>query len=357
MDPRSIVYVKDTVNSEFLAHAAAVVHQFHMPLLFALAGASTYFALRFRGNAQYLQERFLKLFVPAIFGLVALVPPLTYLGRVSRGEHVSLLTHYLHFFTYDVTDVPGYNGHFTPAHLWFILGLFAYSLLALPLFRWLSGRRTYRLRDALARFFSHRFALAAVGVVVALASAINVMGSAAEALGDQNPIVYFVFILAGFIAVTDWRYQTAIDRDWPFYLAAAAPIEIFRQLVNISLFPAWSPLWISVGLVTNANRWLWVFVILGLGHKYLNRDSGMLRYLSEAAFPFYLLHFPINALVAYFVVRIPAGVALKYILIVTITTAGTFLAYEALRRFRLMRFLMGMKNPPAPLSSGRTVPS
>ena len=49
----------------------------HMPLLFLLAGASTYFALRKRSNRQYVGERVLRLVVPFVFGIFVLIPPQT----------------------------------------------------------------------------------------------------------------------------------------------------------------------------------------------------------------------------------------------------------------------------------------
>ncbi|MEO8355419.1 MAG: hypothetical protein ABI621_05875 [Chloroflexota bacterium] len=47
---------------------------------------------------------------------------------------LSLPEHYAGFFRFDLEQLDGYNGTFTPAHLWFILFLFVFSLLGLPLF-------------------------------------------------------------------------------------------------------------------------------------------------------------------------------------------------------------------------------
>ncbi len=44
LDPGSIVYVKDTVQSDFLVQMQAFISRWHMPLLFAIAGAATWFA-------------------------------------------------------------------------------------------------------------------------------------------------------------------------------------------------------------------------------------------------------------------------------------------------------------------------
>ncbi len=59
----------------------------HMPLLFLLAGVSTYFALGKRSTGQYVGERFKRLGIPFVFGFLVLIPPQTwYGGRAStRG--------------------------------------------------------------------------------------------------------------------------------------------------------------------------------------------------------------------------------------------------------------------------------
>ena len=59
------------------------VHQWHMPLLFLLAGASTYYALFFRTPKTYASERFKRLFLPLLFGILVIVPPQVYIERIS----------------------------------------------------------------------------------------------------------------------------------------------------------------------------------------------------------------------------------------------------------------------------------
>jgi peptidoglycan/LPS O-acetylase OafA/YrhL len=72
-----------------------------------------------------------------------------------------------------------------------------------------------------------------------------------------------------------------------------------------------------------------------------------LRYLSEAAYPVYILHLPVLTAVSYLGVRLEASVGIKYALIVATTFAVTFLLYEAARRVQIFRFLLGMKTAPS----------
>ena len=132
-DPGSVVYLKDTVDCYYCDKVAGFIDQFHMPLLFSIAGMSTAFALAKRSGGQYLRERFLRLMIPLVFSLAIIVPPMTYITQIAQGKTLTFWQHYANFFTFG-PDLSGRQGTFTPAHLWFILYLIVYSLVALPLF-------------------------------------------------------------------------------------------------------------------------------------------------------------------------------------------------------------------------------
>jgi len=68
-----------------------------------------------------------------------------------------------------------------------------------------------------------------------------------------------------------------------------------------------------------------------------------LRYASEAAMPFYLLHMTFSVLTGYFVIQLDAPVAFKYPLILLVATSLTLVAYELVRRWNVTRLLFGMK--------------
>ena len=100
----------------------------------------------------------------------------------------------------------------------------------------------------------------------------------------------------------------------------------------------------AFGLMYELGRWSLTLAVLGLGHRFLNRTSTLLRYAGEAAMPFYLLHMTFSVLAGYFVIQLNAPVVVKYPLIVLLGTGATLVAYELLvRRWNLMRWLFGMK--------------
>jgi glucan biosynthesis protein C len=92
------------------------------------------------------------------------------------------------------------------------------------------------------------------------------------------------------------------------------------------------------------SRWCWLIAILGFGRRWLSRGGRLLSYLSEASYPFYILHMPINTIVGYFVIRWPVGIAVKYLVINVVTILATYAVYEVLvKRTQVTRFLFGMK--------------
>ena len=333
-NPNSVVYMKDTIDCFNCDRVAGFIDQWHMPLLFIIAGMATAFALAKRSGGKYLRERVSRLVIPLLFGIAIFVPPMTYITQIAQGKTVTFWQHYANFFTFG-PDITGRQGTFTPAHLWFILYLVIFSLVGLPLFLLLRRKGSQGAVRGMAWFFEKRMALLLLGLLVAVAGR-------TEILGGLNPIYYLAVFVAGYLMMTDERYQKAIDRDWPFMLLLGVILEAMRETGQ----PFTVDGTLSRGLRDVAmefNRWVWVLAILGIGHRLLNRAGKVLDYLCEAAYPFYIMHFLFLTAVTYFVVQIQAGVLVKYLLIVTITFGVTFLVYEGVRRVMPLRFLMGMK--------------
>src|SRR5262245_27908350 len=108
-----------------------LAHRLRMPLLFVIAGAGMWFALKRRSGAAMLGERTLRLFVPLVVGMFLIVPPQIFVERVAHGEWSG---GYLDFMLQRVLQFQPYpEGNFSWHHLWFILYLYVYVLLLLPL--------------------------------------------------------------------------------------------------------------------------------------------------------------------------------------------------------------------------------
>lgn len=335
LSPHSVMYVKDTVNSGVLDHLAGWIHQFHMPILFYVAGASTYFALKKRTAFQYVKERFLKLLVPAISGICLLIPPMTYITAMAQGTQTTFLQHFLGFWRINPIDLNGITGNFTPAHLWFLIFLFIFSLIGLPLFLLIKGDR---ITNGLKKIIDKTGAW----VIIAILFLLSTLAAKTNILGDINPIYYFISFFAGYLLMIDERIQISIDKIASYALVLGICTEITRQFFMSDIHHLTNSDTVTF-IIKQLNRWLWVFAILGYGHRFLNKSNNLLKYLASASFPFYIFHLLVNTIIGFFIIKLPICIGVKYVIIVVLTIISTFGVYEVVKRFPFVRFLFGIK--------------
>jgi uncharacterized protein (DUF2147 family) len=90
--------------------------------------------------------------------------------------------------------------------------------------------------------------------------------------------------------------------------------------------------------------WCFVIALLGWGRQLLSYRTPALDYLTESAFPVYLLHQSAIVVPGYFLIQLPLNVGAKFALLLAVSTAVTVSTYHLLvRPFALSRFLFGMK--------------
>lgn len=345
LQPYSVVYIKNDTGIAAFEKITQFIHTFHMPLLFVLAGASVYFSLQSRSQRQFIKERLQKLFIPLLSGILLVIPPMTYIYRISQGDDLSLLNHYIKFFSENPGDFSGLTGAFSPAHLWFIMFLFVFSIAGLPVFTFHQEAASITIK--IRRILTKRFLLLLYTVPVALAGAVNL-------LDDKNPLVYFLIFLLGYLLMTNEAYQQAINRDKLGYFLIGVIFQIIL-LCYPNYFKEWSLIWILYEMMSVVNRLVWVFAMIGFGNKYLNHPSKALSYLSKASFPVYILHLPINTMVGYFIVNMKLAIYPKFILIVVLTTVISYALYEVIRRIPPICFLFGIKTPEKPICNNKNI--
>jgi len=115
--------------------------KFRMPLLFFISGVGTWFALRERSYWQFIKERHNRLIIPLLFGMLVIVPPQIYFERLFEGQEFGSFLDFCQT-VFEMKPYPA--GNLSWHHLWFILYLFFYSVVAVPLIMFLrscSGKK------------------------------------------------------------------------------------------------------------------------------------------------------------------------------------------------------------------------
>jgi glucan biosynthesis protein C len=331
-------YVKNAQTNALLTYGVVgFLNQWHMPLFFLLAGASTWFALGFRSGRQYAMERLKRLFVPLLFGLLVIVPPQAYLARFQEPGYSGSYLQFLPDYFNVRGDLSGYTGLFTPGHLWFILFLFIYALISLPLFLYLK-------RDG--RFVRWLAKVGAKPGGILLFVLPLIIASLFPEIGGKNLLSYLVFFIFGFILVSDPGWRKAIDaHKWiALVLGIVAMAVILTVYASGVQFPRFSAGDILFYTLRSFDTWFWLIALLGYGRQYLNRNNRVLQYASEAAYPFYILHQTVIIVIGFYVVRWPVDLWVKYLSIAPGSLIATLVVYDVLvRRTNITRFLFGMK--------------
>lgn len=322
-------YVKSAQQSGALSFMIVLLAFWFMPLLFMLSGASAQLALKKRTPAQFIAERVKRLLIPFIFGVLVIIPPQGYLSLLAAGKSTGYLEFLKGYFV-DWSDLSGYFGSFTPAHLWFILFLFIISLIGLLIIK--------LLRKPVVSFFSRPWAALLLFIPMTLAEAL-------PDIGGKNIIFYLVIFICGYILFADEKTLPAISAWLRFIAPLAAVTSALYLIGRYTLKEAadFSAVSIAMAFLRNIAMWSLLLTLLSLGRRYLNKPSALLSYASKAAFPVYILHQTVLVAVAYFIEPLHASVAVRFGLIMVISLIVSVGLYDVLRRVPIIRGLIGIK--------------
>ncbi len=312
-----IGFIKSDEFLEGLWKLMTMLNVWRIPLLFYVSGMGLYFAMRKRNWRQLLFERTKRILLPFLFGFIAITT--------------------LHMFIFQLyyTMPLGYYPH--QGHLWFLGNIFVYVLLLLPLFYYLKKDGNGKIKRVLSRLMSHPGGPLLVSLFFVLEVLLvkpQLFSLYAQTWhGFFNGFLAFLFgYLFVYSGKTFWR--TVLKWRW-LYIGLTTVLFGIRYFMYATEGP---------GYLTAIESNCWIFGVFGLGYKYLNKPSKTLRYLSQAAYPVYIIHMFVLYAGALFILPLEIPILLKFIAIVAFTGVSCFIIYEfVLRRIGFLRPLFGLK--------------
>lgn len=324
-----------------LAWPMDIAHRLRMPLLFVIAGAGVFYALRSRTAIGVLRERTLRLGLPVVFGMFVIVPPQIFIERIFRGQwHGS----YLDFYVHKVLQFQPYPaGNFSWHHLWFIVYLFVYVLISLPLFTWWA-RRAARTTPATSAIF--RISLfVAPGLLLGLNEALlkHLFPETHNLISDWYLFVHYLLLTwYGFLIASRpgmWD-QIAKVRTLSLTISVAL-VALAIVLLDHGVIDHGST---ADAFIANVFTWSAVLAFIGYGRHFLSFQNAFLRWAREAAYPVYILHQTLMLIIAYWIIQTSWNPWTKYWAVLAGTLISSVALYQlAIRPFRTMRVLFGLK--------------
>ena len=229
--------------------------------------------------------------------------------------------------------------------------MFAYSLLALPIFRWFERDAGRSSIAWLGRLAEVRGGILLFVIPLALARLL-VQPYFPEDHGWLDFVYSFLFFVLGYILYSDDRFLAAVRRDrWLLFAGGVLTLVAFGGLSavfgdqalewGVTFVVPWSIVLIFLFALSS---WCWVVCVLYLAMTRLNFTNKWLVYGNETIMPFYLLHQPVIIVIAYFVVQWDAGILVKLLVVLFASLSVTLGLVELLvRPLKPVRMLFGMK--------------
>lgn len=300
------------------------VNPWFMPILFVLAGMSARYSLEKRTVQDYITQRIHKLLIPFILGTIFLVPLQTFYARRSSGTYEGgLLENWRYFFTH-LTDFSGYDGAFTPGHLWFILFLFLISMGSLPLFKYMPYQKAAGKIEKMSIW-----GVASLSIPIWIMYHIGNFGG--FSIGKD-----LTLYLSGYYVVSNDTVMETLEKN----RRVLTIVWSMGTVVLVTLyarFHYYGDLWIDL------IGWISILTLIALGKKYLDRTTPLTRALNKASYPLYILHQTILVALAYYVTQLHVKIPIQISLICMGTFILTIFAYHLIRMIPVVRKMIGIR--------------
>ncbi len=342
-------HAKSPHGAQWAVLPMLAVNAWRLSLLFVVSGyASRALLTRAPSVGGFVRQRTLRLLVPLAFGVAIVVPPQSWVELVTQHDYTDGIAT---FWARDYFRFGAVAGIVLPAlnHLWFVLYLWLYTLVLAVL---VLGIRWTRMQAAFDRVFAGPALLILPAAwLVCIHGWWFPMGYETHdpthdtmAHLSYLPAFLFGFALAGSAPVlascVRWRWA-----------GAAMALIGYGFILTVELgINGGTPRWIYplYGAAHAVQQWGTIVALIGFAERHWNRDAPVRQMLTEAVFPFYLIHQTIIVVVAYWLMPADLPGGAEFAILVVATVAGCWSFYLIGRRIDLLRPLIGLRPLPHP---------
>ncbi len=374
-----------------------------MPMLFYNAGRATWYNLGKRKVKEFLWERTRRLLIPFIVGTILFAPLLAWiaLSNLSANPYETFLDWRTYFtglypqffntrlifsnfpFIFSYILNPARFNFFHIAHLWFLYSLFVIAVFLLPILMVIRKKKDSKALKKFTKFIQKPGVIFLPVIPITL---IEVLSNAPLGVryGTWSGYSFALFFLFGYLFATNKVYREVLRKHWLAALIISIVLfEIFLVVLLRSYlgfvdfgFTVFDMVFINpsaaikfVQLMKGLSSWFLLIAVIGFFDKTSSKakkkikqktaekkqlteidkkravfKEKVFKYLQKAQLPYYIIHFPVLAVVAFFIVPLNIPVLLEYLILCLITLIISLGIYDlAIRRLSVTRFLFGVK--------------
>ena len=343
-------------DSEIFRIFCLFVHEWRMPLLFFIAGSSSFLSLKNKSEIEFLKDRAKRLLIPLFSGIFILVPPQIYIERLDKyNDYISF---YPNFF---VGIYP--EGNFFWHHLWFLGYLFLYScilyfflkyeILSFDFLKKNILNKTIRFDNKKALEISSYTQISFLIIFILFISQLILRPfyyNDTHALFNDwaNFSYYLLFFIFGYI-YSNFNLYDYFDLStiYNFIFGTISFLLLFlyyyykiEYIYNLNIYEN-----ILIRFLLKAMMgWFWISFFIGLFMKFFDFSNSTLKELSIAVYPIYLVHQTIIVVFGYYIIKLDINIFLQYITICLVTIVLSLVFYYyILKKIPFLRIFFGVK--------------
>ena len=331
-----IAFVQNKRFNDGIWDLLSVMNSWRIPLVFLISGIALRLAFQKRTKIEMFKERTKILIVPYIFGSVtfgatSLAIAFTYYEGWS-DEYLWL----------------GVITIFDGVHLWFLKNIFIYCLILIPLLNLISNKAAKETIFSKILNMPGGVFLFSIPVILeghllnttAYSEIVNYGRSYQEYANTSHGFVLgFIWFFLGVLLVSQGEvFWESNKRNWKTHLLLGFAFYFYRFINNFE-----DGFSLDNRLIA-FESFNFIFLMLGLGAVYLNKDSPQLTYYKTAVFPVYIVHLPVQMAVMYFFAGINIHPIIKFPIALFLICFLSLTIYHAIKNIKPLRPLFGLRN-------------
>ena len=337
--------VSDSHKSEFFAILDSVIHAFRMPAFFIIAGFFSMMSLKKYGIGTFTRVRLTRILVP-LFCTALFINSIELYFRSTILQHNPMTV--THFLT-QVLPQKWIAGEWV-SHLWFLLTLVQFFAVGIILFalknhfsrfshfdRYLGGLRKNC-------YFLFLLPLADISWSVAARLAPDIFHGSLFCgfLNLEDFMIYLPYYLVGLWLFHDRllqnEFHTIARWEWGALVLAILTHHLLENAHGLSQ-ESFLRIY-STGLIFALSS----HICYVLFYKFMNRDSPVFRYLSDASYSIYLFHHLCVIVIGYLLLNVQIAIGYKFLTVELATIAITLSIHHFLiLRIKTLRFMFNGK--------------
>ncbi|MEM8939460.1 MAG: acyltransferase family protein [Bacteroidota bacterium] len=287
-----------------------------IPVLFVISGMAVGFMIQRRTMNELIKDRLMRLVPPLVFGSL-FIAPIT-----------------LWFYTKYQGETPDYFPY--PAHLWFLVNLICYIFILYPLLSYVKKNPENNLIRGMRKVFP-----LGLLIIMPLPLILESIISQPEFFSGWLGRFWYGLVCYGlgflFLSVGE-KFWSSIRQICHAALSIALLFYLAR--VNVISIRFLSPNEVTMSIESG----VWMLAFLGYGSFLLNKPFKIFGYLNKAVFPVYIIHLPVQQIIAYYIFPWGLSPVATLIIHVSLTFTLCFLLYEfVFRRVKFLYPVMGLK--------------